>query len=95
MTAQRPDFWPPIADRHLASRLAMNEAQFEAIARKLARRVQGRPYVRANYEHAITHLWERPRESFWIRAERSSVTSGRWTRLFRCLDLELEFRSLT
>lgn len=67
MTEQPPDFWPPIADERLASRLAMGDTEFNALARKLARRLPGRPFVHADYERAIAYPWERPRESFRIR----------------------------
>lgn len=62
-----PDFLPPLADDRLAARLAMGDAEFEVLARKLAGRLIGRPYVRADYERAIAYPWARPRESFRIR----------------------------
>lgn len=64
---QQPEFLPPLIDERLAARLAMGDAEFEVLARKLAGRLVGRPYVRADYERAIAYPWTRPRESFWIR----------------------------
>ena len=62
-----PDFLPPLADDRLAARLAMGDAEFEVLARKLAGRLTARPYVRADYERAIAYPWTRPRESFRMR----------------------------
>lgn len=67
MSAQLPNFLPPLADDRLAARLAMGDAEFEVLARKLAGRLTGRPYVRADYERAIAYPWARARESFRIR----------------------------
>lgn len=62
-----PDFLPPLTDDRLASRLAMGDGEFEVLARKLAGRLTGRPYVRADYERAIAYPWARPRESYRMR----------------------------
>jgi hypothetical protein len=58
--------WPPIEDAQLLSRLQMDNAEFEALAHKLGRRIEGRAFTQADYERAIAYPWERPVDSFWM-----------------------------
>ncbi len=58
--------WPPIQDERLASRLSMDEAEFTALSRKLARRIEAREFSDSDYERACAYPWERPEHSFWM-----------------------------
>jgi hypothetical protein len=59
--------WPPILDQNLAGRLAMDEAEFSALAARLGKRLGGRPFVNEDFERALGYPWERPVESYLMR----------------------------
>ena len=56
--------WPPIENSNLASRLAMDNDDFAALAVKLARRIEPRELTEAAYVRALAYPWERPQRSF-------------------------------
>lgn len=58
--------WPPISDASIASRLAMPDDEFFALASKLARRIDPRALSDADFERALGYPWERPEGSFWM-----------------------------
>jgi hypothetical protein len=58
--------WPPVLDENLAGRLAMEEAEFAALAERLGARLGGKAFEPEDLERALGYPWERPVESFFM-----------------------------
>jgi hypothetical protein len=56
--------WPPIAERELLDRLAMDDRQFEKYMRDLVAKVPPRTYEVASLERALEYPWTRPAGSY-------------------------------
>ena len=61
--------WPPLREPKLLERLALDDAEFDAFARKLARLVKPRQFTSADAEHAFGYPWPRPRRSYLLSDE--------------------------
>jgi hypothetical protein len=59
--------WPPITDPELLERLALDDRQFRAFARKVAAAFGTREMTPAILERALGYPWERPARSYLLR----------------------------
>jgi hypothetical protein len=68
MTGKRE--WPPIVEPELLARLALDDEEFYAAARKISEMWGQREYTPALLERALGYPWERPTGSYLLRGDR-------------------------
>ena len=59
--------WPPITERELLERLALDDEQFVASFRTLSTLWGRREFQRTGFERALAYPWERPAGSYILR----------------------------
>nr|MBA2792450.1 hypothetical protein [Thermoleophilaceae bacterium] len=77
--------WPPITEPELLVRLALDDAQFRALARKYAGIWGVREYGPTVLERALSYPWKRPARSYLLRGDAVELLT----------DLKPEERKLT
>ena len=73
MTSKRE--WPPIVEPELLARLALDDEEFYAAARKMSEMWGRREYTPALLERALGYPWERPTGSYLLRDDRVELLS--------------------
>lgn len=67
--------WPPIVEPELLARLALDDDEFYAAARKISELWGRREYTPALLERALGYPWERPTGSYLLRGDRVELLS--------------------
>jgi len=73
MTGKRE--WPPIVEPELLARLALDDEELYAAARKISEMWGRRKYTPALLERALGYPWERPTGSYLLREDRVALLS--------------------
>lgn len=73
MTSKRE--WPPTVEPELLARLALDDEEFYAAARKISEMWGQREYTPALLERALGYPWARPTGSYLLRGDRVDLLS--------------------